>query len=147
MNSRFETGVTDQSGHAPISAGEVSRLFRRLASRLGVSHQSVGVLFSDDTLIKALNARYRGKNRPTDVLSFRSVAEGLPEDAPRHLGDIVISSPTTRRQAARRRVTAAAEARVLLIHGFLHLLGYDHETDDGEMEMLERTLRWEVLKG
>ena len=147
MRGRFETVVKVESEEPPISATDTRRLLRRLAKRLGVNHDSIGVLFSDDAHLKRLNSKFRGKNRSTDVLSFPAGDEGLPPDAPRHLGDIVISTPTTRRQAMRRGVPAGREARVLLIHGFLHLLGYDHETDDGEMEMLERTLRWEVFKG
>ena len=146
MTRRFEADVSVDSGPPAINPKEAARLLRHLAERLAVPHESVGVLFSDDARMKDLNFRFRGKNRPTDVLSFPAGDEGQGPGVPRHLGDIVISSPTARRQAARRRHPASREARVLLIHGFLHLLGYDHETDDGEMEMLERTLRWEILQ-
>ena len=145
MTHRFQADVIVDSAKAPMSPSDASRLMRRLAKRLAVPHDSVGVLFSDDKRIRELNHRYRGRNSATDVLSFPADDEGRPVDTPRHLGDIVISSETARRQAARRGHPPAAETRVLLIHGFLHLLGYDHETDDGEMEMLERTLRWEIL--
>ena len=147
MRRTLETVVKVESEKPPISPADTSRLLRRLANRLRVSHDSIGVLFSGDARLKRLNSKFRGKNRPTDVLSFPAGDEGLPPGAPRHLGDIVISTPTTRRQAMLRGVPAGREARVLLIHGLLHLLGYDHETDDGEMEMLERTLGWEVFKG
>lgn len=143
---RFEADVSVESVPPAINPMEAARLLRHLAKRLAVPHESVGVLFSDDARLKELNFRFRGKNRPTDVLSFPTGDESPAPVVPRHLGDIVISSPMARRQAARRRHPAREEARVLLIHGFLHLLGYDHETDDGEMEMLERTLRWEVLQ-
>ena len=147
MTRRFEVDVSAESSPPAINPGQAAILLRRLAARLAVPHESVGVLFSDDARMKDLNFRFRGKNRPTDVLSFPAGDEGLAPGVPRHLGDIIISSPMTRRQAARRRHTSDREARILLIHGFLHLLGYDHEKDDGEMEMLERTLRWEVLQG
>ncbi len=97
----------------------------------------MAVLFAGDDRLEDLNTRYRGKRRPTDVLSF-------PGDES-HLGDIAVSSETTRRQARRRRQEPGREAQVLLIHGFLHLLGYDHESDDGQMDVLERTLRAELL--
>lgn len=147
MTRRFEVDVSVESAPPAIDPRRAAALLRRLAARLRVSHASVGVLLSDDARLRELNRRFRGKNRATDVLSFPAGEEGTAPGTPRHLGDIVISSAMSRRQAARRGHTASTEARILLIHGFLHLLGYDHETDDGEMEMLERTLRWEVLQG
>ena len=78
------------------------------------------------------NARYRGKDKPTDVLSF----PGPGGEA--GLGDIVISVDTAARNARALRAHAAAGADVLALHGFLHVLGYDHETDDGTMDRLER---------
>ena len=83
--------------------------------------------------MRTLNRRYRRKDRPTDVLSFPS-NNGL-------LGDIVISVPYASRQAKRRREPPSREIDRLLLHGFLHLLGYDHETDEGEMDALEAKLR------
>ena len=84
----------------------------------------------------ALNQRWRRKNRSTDVLAFPSGEYG-----DRFLGDIVISVPYAARQAARRRESPSREMDRLLVHGYLHLLGYDHETDDGEMDALEAKLR------
>jgi len=81
-----------------------------------------------------LNRRYRKKDRPTDVLAFPAEADGL-------LGDIVISLPYAARQAKRRGEPASREIDRLLLHGLLHLLGYDHETDEGEMDTLEASLR------
>ena len=85
--------------------------------------------------MRQLNRRYRRRDRPTDVLAF-------PADrSAGHLGDIVISVPYAARQARRRREPRAREIDRLLLHGYLHLLGYDHETDDGEMDALETRLR------
>jgi probable rRNA maturation factor len=86
--------------------------------------------------MRSLNRRYRGKDRSTDVLAFpaNSAAEGF-------LGDIVISLPYASREARRRAEPRAREIDRLLVHGFLHLMGYDHETDSGEMEALEGHLR------
>ncbi len=84
--------------------------------------------------MRTLNRRYRRKDRATDVLAFPGAAAGL-------LGDIVISVPYAARQARRRRERAAREIDRLLLHGFLHLCGYDHETDEGEMDRLEARLR------
>jgi probable rRNA maturation factor len=90
-------------------------------------------LVSDRHIVR-LNTSFRGINTPTDVLSF-------PSDAPPHLGDVVIARGVARRQAARAGHSLATELRVLALHGLLHLLGYDHERDDGQMAGLERRLR------
>jgi probable rRNA maturation factor len=80
-----------------------------------------------------VNRRYRDKDKTTDVLSF-------PGDGG-HLGDILISVPVARRQAGEAGHDVERELKVLLLHGVLHCMGYDHETDEGEMERLERRLR------
>jgi probable rRNA maturation factor len=92
-----------------------------------------------DPAIRELNARYRGKDKPTDVLSFSGPGGG------EGLGDIVVSVDTAERNARRRGRTLQRELDVLALHGFLHVLGYDHETDDGTMDRLERRLRRELL--
>lgn len=135
---RFEATVTAREVEPALPAGETRGFLRSLAARLVVPHTSVAVVFGDDEMMREMNQRYRGKDHATDVLSF-------PSGDPDHLGDIAISSPTVTRQAHRRGHTPAREARILLIHGFLHLLGYDHESDDGEMDALEATLRADLL--
>ena len=87
-----------------------------------------------DGRVRALNRRYRNKNASTDVLSF-------PAGEPGTLGDVVIAVGVARRQAAAAGHALGTELRVLALHGLLHLLGYDHERDDGEMARLERRLR------
>jgi probable rRNA maturation factor len=94
----------------------------------------ISVLFCGDRAMRTLNRRYRGMDAPTDVLAFPAETGGL-------LGDIVISIPCASRQARRRGDFPAREIDRLLLHGFLHLAGYDHETDDGEMNALEKILR------
>ena len=98
----------------------------------------VSVLFCADARMRTLNRRYRGKDKTTDVLAFPAgpgpVSEGF-------LGDIVISVPYAAREARRREDTRSREIDRLLVHGFLHLLGYDHETDEGQMDALESRLR------
>ena len=81
-----------------------------------------------------LNRRYRGKDRSTDVLAFPAGSNGGL------LGDIAISVPYAAREARRRRASVAREIDRLLLHGFLHLSGYDHETDSGQMDALEAKL-------
>jgi probable rRNA maturation factor len=87
-----------------------------------------------DSRVRALNRQYRGKNSSTDVLSF-------PAEEPSHLGDVVIASGVARRQAKAAGHSLQTELRVLALHGLLHLLGYDHEHDDGRMARAERRLR------
>jgi len=95
---------------------------------------SVVVALVSDTRVRQLNARYRAKNSPTDVLSFAAEEPGF-------LGEIVIASGVARRQARQAGHPIQVELRVLALHGLLHLLGYDHERDDGRMARVERRLR------
>jgi probable rRNA maturation factor len=97
------------------------------------------VLVSDEQM-QALNRNFRGYDRPTDVLSFPAGDSSPPGEEP-YLGDVVISAETARRQAIKRGSTLPRELRVLALHGYLHLHGYDHDTDDGEMRRIEYRLR------
>lgn len=98
---------------------------------------SLTVRFTSDREMRRLNRTWRDIDRTTDVLSFPGQA--TPEG--RHLGDIVIGVPTARRQARRAGHSMERELRELILHGVLHCLGYDHESDDGTMDRLERGLR------
>jgi probable rRNA maturation factor len=100
----------------------------------------VTVLLTRDAEMRRLNRSFRGKDRPTDVLSFPDGAIAGPRPAPR-IGDIVISIPAAARNARRAGHALRVEVARLLLHGFLHLLGYDHEVDGGDMRGLEVTLR------
>ena len=95
------------------------------------------ILFCRDARMRGLNRRYRGMDRSTDVLAF--APDARPDRS--FLGDIVVSVPYAERQARLRGELASREMDRLLVHGFLHLLGYDHETDNGEMEALEARVR------
>lgn len=99
----------------------------------------VTVLLTTDAALRSLNRRFRGKNKATDVLSFP--AENLLQSREKIAGDLAISIPTARRQAAEHGHTLAAELRILILHGLLHVAGYDHEIDDGQMHHRERQLR------
>ena len=90
-----------------------------------------------DQTIHELNRQYRNKDKPTDVLSFPLADEVCPT----LLGDVVISIATARRQARQRKRAFADELRALLIHGILHLLGYDHEVSDSEAVRMRRKER------
>lgn len=98
----------------------------------------IAIVLTDDAAMRALNKRWRGQDKPTNVLSFP--AQPMPgEDNPRHLGDIVISFETMVAEAARDEKPFAHHLAHLAVHGYLHLLGHDHETDRdaSAMERLE----------
>ncbi len=101
----------------------------------------VRVAVVSDARVRALNRHYRGKNHATDVLSFPSNEPATVRRRPRLLGDIVIARGVARRQARAAGHKEATELKVLALHGLLHLLGYDHERDEGTMAALERRLR------
>lgn len=119
-----------------LPPARVRRILLATARAAGGGDREVSVLFCGDRRMAGLNRRWRRKNRSTDVLSFP-----VGERGARFLGDIVISVPYANRQARRRGDSPAREMDRLLVHGYLHLLGYDHETDDGEMDALESKVR------
>jgi probable rRNA maturation factor len=130
-----------------------------LAAVAPAGYATLGVRFAGDRAVRQANRRFRGKDQTTDVLSFpggdgpgggHAAGAGDPDGGPAgadpgggdgHLGDILISVPAARRQAAAAGRDTEREIRVLLLHGVLHCLGHDHETDGGAMERLERHLR------
>jgi probable rRNA maturation factor len=120
----------------------VAALLRREGQE---SNVELSVLFCDDPVIHALNRDYRGIDRPTDVLSFGQESPesegsntGPRPDAPRLLGDVVISLETAQRQAVAQRHSLRREVEWLLLHGTLHLLGYDDTDEEGLAEMIAR---------
>jgi probable rRNA maturation factor len=131
-----------------VNAARVIATARRLLSALDETESELTVSLVDDAEARHLNREYRGKDRPTDVLSF-AMREGVrvAGDEP-VLGDVVISLDTAARQARRHAVSVADEVRTLLIHGVLHLLGYDHERSPAaarRMRAMERRLRSVLL--
>lgn len=118
-------------------------LFLEQAMRTAQLRGDVAVLLTGDKQIRRWNREFRGKNKPTDVLSFPAApVEGIDGPMPAALaGDLAISLETADRQAAEQRHTLLEELKVLLLHGVLHLAGYDHEVDQGEMARVELRLR------
>jgi len=101
---------------------------------------SATIAFVSNSQIKALNKRFRGVNKATDVLSFPAGSD-LDQASNLFLGDIAISIEQAESQAADNELDFDQEVAQLILHGMLHLCGYDHETDDGEMNRLELRLR------
>ena len=106
-------------------------------------NKSATIAFVSDRKMQALNKQFRGKNLTTDVLSFPFEADEFESGAD-NLGDIIISIEQAKKQAAENNLTLELEIKQLILHGILHLCGYDHETDDGEMNRRELELR-EIL--
>jgi probable rRNA maturation factor len=134
----FSVVLLNRQRRNKVSRARLRRVLEGAAASLKVSGE-VALVLSGDRTLRRLNARYRGKDAPTDVLSFPG------EGGPLGLGDIVVSVETARRNARGAGRSLGQELDVLALHGLLHVLGYDHETDDGTMDRLERRLRRTVL--
>ena len=101
----------------------------------------VTVAFVSDRMMRELNRRWRGKEGTTDVLSFPAEQDEFDEAGGKTLGDVVISVEQAARQASENNLSFEDEIAQLILHGLIHLSGYDHSTDNGEMNRLEMRLR------
>jgi probable rRNA maturation factor len=128
----LSVSVVDAQGR-PLRGHRLGTWLSRIAPVRGRSAVTVAVV--SDARVRALNRSYRGKDRATDVLSFPTASSSG------FLGDIVIARGVARRQARDAGHDERTEWRVLALHGLLHLLGYDHETDSGTMARVEARLR------
>jgi diacylglycerol kinase (ATP) len=118
---------------AGVDRGDVARVVDLVLADLGLDG-ALGVHFVDEARMQALNAEHRGHDGPTDVLSFpMDGADPVPDGMERQLGDVVICLPEVARQAEELGVEPSRELALMVIHGVLHLAGYDHEHDAGEM--------------
>jgi len=130
--------TVDITGSVPrFPKRDIATFARRVLRLLKVTSDDLAIAFVDDAAMRKLNRDFRRKNKTTDVLTF-------PGDDPTHLGDIVISIDQARRQAGEEKHSLATEVRYLIVHGILHALGHDHETDEGEMNALEMKVRAKV---
>jgi probable rRNA maturation factor len=117
-----------------VQARTVREFLAGPVSALGIDGVPFSIVFISDEEMRRYNRDYRGFDKPTDVLSFRG------EDG--YLGDILISTETAYNQANRSRtLTFESNIQRLVLHGLLHLIGYDHETDTGQMRAIERRFR------
>jgi len=151
--ARLRVTVTDGRGR-PVRAPGLAGWLRRSAPP--GARGAVAIALIGDAAMRRLNREFRGSDHATDVLSFpvgqvehrgsrrggRRSGSGRPgEPASERLGDIAIALGVARRQARDHRHGLSMELRVLALHGLLHLLGYDHETDQGQMRRLEERIR------
>jgi len=140
------------TGSVPrFSRQEISAFVRKVLltleklDRIESEISDVSIALIDDESMKVLNRKFRKKNKTTDVLTFPADDSYADPTAPgRPLGDIVISIDQARRQAVDEKHSLGVEVRYLILHGILHALGYDHETDNGEMNTLEEEVRGAV---
>ena len=141
--------VLNRQSRVRVDISGARRFVGKLRRTLKLGRRDFTVCLVDDPAIRRLNCSFRGQDRPTDVLSFPWRKGFIPSKSGRarerelgaYLGDIVISAQSARRNARAERHPTEHEILWLILHGVLHLLGYDHETDFGKMNGLERRLR------
>jgi probable rRNA maturation factor len=137
-SARLDVVLLNRQRRQRISPVRLRRVLTGAAAALRVSGE-ISLVLAGDRLLRRLNRDYRGKDRPTDVLSFPG------DGGEAGLGDVVISVETAGRNARRLGRTLLQELDVLALHRLLHVLGHDHETDDGTMDRIERRLRTRLL--
>jgi probable rRNA maturation factor len=143
--------VADAWRTEPDVEAVIHRAIETAAETVGAGHADIGeaelaVMLTDDAGIRTLNSNWRGIDKPTNVLSFPALqptGPSAPDDAPRMLGDIAIAYETTRKEADDEQKPFDHHLSHLAVHGFLHLIGYDHE-NDGDAEAME-TLEQQIL--
>ena len=137
--------ILNRQSRIPIQDTVLARFLTSVRRELKLGRREVTVCFVQDREIARLNGKFRGKPKPTDVLSFPAEGTGASEfpheSGADFLGDIAISPQVARRNAKTFGRTLDEELRILILHGVLHLVGYDHEADDGEMDQVETRLR------
>ena len=135
MTEPYEIGVRIASRfREAVDENWLRGVAGRVLAAEGVAAVEVSIVITDDPTVRELNRLYRGEDAPTDVLSF-ALTENcedfvLPPDQAPRLGEVVISLPTARRQAKQAGKTVQQEVAWLLVHGLLHLLGYDHAVEE-----------------
>jgi len=153
--------IVNRQRRVRVSIQPLERFLGRLLHRLRLPAGALTICLVNNNEIARWNSKYRGKNRPTDVLSFPSNNSGKPgrngqrrrvaiassSDGPHYLGDIAIAPAIARANAGQFGRSFEDEMRILILHGTLHLMGYDHETDSGQMERFESRLRRELGLG
>jgi len=152
--------ILNRQRRVRVPVAELNRFLASVQKRLRIPRGAVTIALVTDREIKRWNRAFRGKNRPTDVLSFpgddspdrthgtstkprrKTNRKSLSDDF--YLGDIAIAPAVARTNANRFGRTFKTEMRILILHGILHLMGYDHETDQGQMDRREARLRREL---
>lgn len=133
--------IQNRQRTVPIQTALVKRQALRMMTYLGCTQRELSVVFASDQFMQTLNQTYRQRDYPTNVLAFpqHPAVEGVPEAS--LLGDVVIALPTALREAHTLQQTLEARVVYLLLHGLLHLLGYDHEQSPAQRRAMERLER------
>jgi probable rRNA maturation factor len=125
-----------------VAVGPLEKFLERVKAETREKDAELSVCLVSDAEMARLNQKFRRKRGPTDVLSFPAQERRKADsDGARFLGDIAIAPGTARRYALRDGRKLKDELKILILHGALHLLGYDHETDHGQMDRIEKKLR------
>ena len=135
--------ILNRQKNVHVVVPSLEKFARHVKRELRLNGREVAICLVSDAVMARLNKTYRGKDKATDVLSFLADKSQAFRRASSSsfLGDIAISPATAKRNAKKYGRTLAEELRILILHGLLHLMGYDHETDSGQMERRERRLR------
>jgi probable rRNA maturation factor len=133
--------VVERGPHAGVARGEILRRIHAMIDALQLKKVEVSIVLTDDDRIHELNKIYRHKDRPTDVLAFAMREGDFAALAGDVLGDVIVSVPTARKQAHERAVGVLDEVTMLVAHGLLHLLGWDHDTPAKDRRMRAETDR------
>jgi len=133
--------IINRQRRRKINAKEWREFGEQALKAIGIKKTDATIVFVSDDAIRKLNRQFRGKNYSTDVLSFPGSAESFEVVQQKQLGEVVISVQRAESQARSNGLSFTNEVKQLILHGLLHLSGYDHETDKGEMNRLELRLR------
>ena len=140
-NSLMQIFITDEQTECVIDYEKLEDQIRIILNGLKWGEKEISILLADDKKMRELNNQYRRQDRSTEVLAFpqnEGEAEGL---SPHLLGDVVISTVTARKQSTQHELSLEEELVLLLTHGTLHLLGYDHERSDEEARHMKEKTR------
>jgi probable rRNA maturation factor len=132
--------IVNRQRRVPVAVQPLQQFYERVRRELQFPPESVTVQLVSDDAMARLNQTFRKKHGPTDVLSFPAKHK-RPSENEKYVGDIAISPETARRNARRFSRALSVEMRILILHGMIHLAGFDHESDNGEMNRIERRLR------
>ena len=138
----MEILINNEFPEIKVDARKIEQQIGKVLTSLDCNEHEISILFIGDQGIRDLNHQFRGIDRPTDVLSFPQISEGeLEIPGALVLGDVAISLETARCQSEEHGLSFEEELTLLLIHGILHLLGYDHEISDQEEERMRSKTR------
>ena len=133
--------ITNEQTECVVDCKKLERQVRNILISLQCEKKEISILLADDKKIRELNRHYRGLDRSTDVLSFPQHEGDKQGLNPHLLGDVVVSTVTARRQSTQHKLSLEEELVLLLTHGILHLLGYDHERSDEEAHYMKEKTR------